>query len=84
MRIAGAIVAEDTPYRQTIAAGRAAYDLLNEGVVAEKLHLSRKEQQWFGPVSYTHLDVYKRQLQRQGSLRAIHRGLVDGWKGSSR
>jgi methanol--5-hydroxybenzimidazolylcobamide Co-methyltransferase len=46
LRIAGAIVAEETPYRKTIAAGRAAVDLLNDGHAAEKLHLSRKEQQW--------------------------------------
>ena len=46
LRIAAAIVAESTPYRQTIAAGRAAQDLLKEGIEADKLHLSRKEQQW--------------------------------------
>jgi methanol--5-hydroxybenzimidazolylcobamide Co-methyltransferase len=46
IRIAGAIVAENTPYRQTVAAGRVAVDLLKEGAAAEKLHLSRKEQQW--------------------------------------
>ena len=46
LRIASAIVAEETPYRQTIAAGRAALDIVKEGVAAEKLHLSRKEQQW--------------------------------------
>jgi hypothetical protein len=46
LRIAGAIVAEETPYRQTIAAGRAAVAILNDGLAQEKLHLSRKEQQW--------------------------------------
>jgi hypothetical protein len=46
LRIAGAIVQEETPYRQTIAAGRAAVDILKDGVAQEKLHLSRKEQQW--------------------------------------
>ena len=50
IRIAGAIVAEETPYRQTIAAGHAALDLLNEGIVAGKLHLSRKEQQWLARI----------------------------------
>ncbi len=50
LRIAAAIVAESTPYRQTIAAGRAAQDLLKEGIEADKLHLSRKEQQWFGRI----------------------------------
>jgi methanol--5-hydroxybenzimidazolylcobamide Co-methyltransferase len=46
LRIAAAIVQEETPYHQTIAAGRAAVAILNEGVAQEKLHLSRKEQQW--------------------------------------
>ena len=46
IRIASAIVSADTPYRQTIAAGRAAVALLNDGVAQQKLHLSRKEQQW--------------------------------------
>ncbi len=46
IRIAGAIVAADTPYLRVIAAGRAAVEVLNDGLVQQKLHLSRKEQQW--------------------------------------
>ena len=46
MKIATAIVNADTPYHRTIAAGRAAVDVLNEGIEAGKLQLSRKEQQW--------------------------------------
>ena len=46
IRIAGAIVAADTPYHRVIAAGRAAVEVLNEGLAQRKLHLSRKEQQW--------------------------------------
>jgi methanol--5-hydroxybenzimidazolylcobamide Co-methyltransferase len=46
IRIASAIVSEETPYRQTIAAGRAAIAILNDGVAAGELHFSRKEQQW--------------------------------------
>ena len=46
IRIASAIVDADTPYRRTIAAGRAAVDILNDGIAMGKLHLSRKEQQW--------------------------------------
>jgi methanol--5-hydroxybenzimidazolylcobamide Co-methyltransferase len=46
LRIANAIVHEESPYRQTIAAGRAALDLLKEGLAEEKLRLSRKELQW--------------------------------------
>lgn len=51
IRIAGAIVAEETPYRKTIAAGRAAVEILKDGVAAEKLQLSRKEQQWLGRIA---------------------------------
>jgi methanol--5-hydroxybenzimidazolylcobamide Co-methyltransferase len=46
IRIASAIVASDTPYHRTLAAGRAAVEILKEGIAAEKLHISRKEQQW--------------------------------------
>ena len=46
IRIAGAIVGADTPYHRVIAAGRAAVEMLNDGIVQQKLHLSRKEQQW--------------------------------------
>jgi methanol--5-hydroxybenzimidazolylcobamide Co-methyltransferase len=46
IRIASAIVAADTPYHRVIAAGRAAVELLKDGVALEKLHLSRKEQEW--------------------------------------
>ena len=44
--VAGAIVAADTPYHRVIAAGQAAVEVLKDGVALEKLHLSRKEQQW--------------------------------------
>jgi hypothetical protein len=46
MKIATAIVNADTPYHRTIAAGRAAVEVLNDGITAGKLRLSRKEQQW--------------------------------------
>ncbi len=46
IKIASAIVGADTTYRQTIAAGRAAVEILKHGVVRERLNLSRKEQQW--------------------------------------
>ncbi len=46
MKIATAIVNADTPYHRTVAAGRAAVEVLNHGTEAGKLHLSRKEQQW--------------------------------------
>jgi methanol--5-hydroxybenzimidazolylcobamide Co-methyltransferase len=46
IKIATAIVGEDTPYRQSIAAGRAVVEILKDGIAKEKLRLSRKEQQW--------------------------------------
>jgi methanol--5-hydroxybenzimidazolylcobamide Co-methyltransferase len=46
IRIAAAIVAADTPYHRVIGAGKAAVEVLKDGIVQQKLHLSRKEQQW--------------------------------------
>ena len=46
IRIATAIVGADTPYHRTIAAGRAAVEILKDGAAREQLRLSRKEQQW--------------------------------------
>jgi methanol--5-hydroxybenzimidazolylcobamide Co-methyltransferase len=46
IRIAAAIVAAETPYQRVIAAGRAAVGVLQDGLAAQKLQLSRKEQQW--------------------------------------
>ena len=46
IKIATAIVGADTPYHRTIAAGRAAVEILQQGMAQQRLHLSRKEQQW--------------------------------------
>ncbi len=46
IKIAAAIVGTDTPYHRVVAAGRAAVEILKDGIAQEKLHLSRKEQQW--------------------------------------
>jgi len=50
IRIANAIVAADTPYHRVIAAGRAAVEVLKNGVAQGKLRLSRKEQQWLARI----------------------------------
>jgi methanol--5-hydroxybenzimidazolylcobamide Co-methyltransferase len=50
IRIAGAIVAAETPYQQTIAAGRAAVEILKGGIDRKQLHISRKEQQWLSRI----------------------------------
>lgn len=46
MKIAAMIVAEDTLYHRTLAAGRAVVEILKQGIAEKRLHLSRKEQQW--------------------------------------
>ena len=46
IRIAAAIVAADTPYHRVIAAGKAAVEVLKNGIAQRELHISRKEQQW--------------------------------------
>lgn len=45
-RIAQAIVGERGSYRRTVAAGRAAVEILTEGMEGGKLKLSGKERQW--------------------------------------
>jgi methanol--5-hydroxybenzimidazolylcobamide Co-methyltransferase len=50
IRIAAAIVTTDTPYHRVIAAGRAAVQVLKDGVAEQKLHLSRKELQWLARI----------------------------------
>ena len=46
IKIATAIVGAGTPYHRTIAAGRAAVEILNDGIAQGRLRISRKEQQW--------------------------------------
>ena len=45
-RIAEAIVSTPDPYRRTVAAGLAALAILREGLAADTLSLSAKEQTW--------------------------------------
>ena len=47
IRIAGAIVGAPDDYQHTVAAGRAALAILEEGVAGGRLMLSGKEAQWF-------------------------------------
>jgi len=53
LRIAEAIVGESTPYRCTVAAGRAAIAILNDGITAMRIRLSRKETQWLNRIGET-------------------------------
>lgn len=57
MKIAASIVNADTPYHRTIAAGRAAVDILNEGIHHGKLRLSKKEQQWLARIDQSLNDL---------------------------
>lgn len=59
IRIATAIVGADTPYHRTLAAGRAAVDILKDGIAQERLKLSRKEQQWLTRIDDA-LDAFPR------------------------
>lgn len=49
-RIAQAIVGAGNDYQRTLAAGRAAVEILKEGVAAGRLALSKKEAQWLGRI----------------------------------
>ena len=53
IRIAAAIVGADNPYHRVIAAGRAAVEILKEGIGREQLHISRKEQLWLTRIDGT-------------------------------
>ena len=46
IEIASAIVSRTDPYQRTVAAGKAAVDILNRGRRAGHLALSRKEETW--------------------------------------
>ncbi len=50
IKIASAIVGADTPYHQTVAAGRAAMEILRCGIERGQLHISRKEQHWLSRI----------------------------------
>jgi methanol--5-hydroxybenzimidazolylcobamide Co-methyltransferase len=49
-RIAEAIVAAESDYQRTVAAGKAAVAILTEGIAARKLTLSSKEQNWLNRI----------------------------------
>jgi len=50
IKIAKAIVGADTPYHRTLAAGRAAVEILQSGIDRDLLHISRKEQLWLSRI----------------------------------
>jgi methanol--5-hydroxybenzimidazolylcobamide Co-methyltransferase len=77
LRIAGAIVSEETPYRQTIAAGRAALDIVKEGVAAQKFHLSRKEHQWLDRIASALDELPAEEASLIATLEEQYGGLYD-------
>lgn len=77
IRIATAIVCAEDPYRRTIAAGRAAADLLNEGILEEKLHISRKEQQWLTRIDRALDELPEDWEELMERLEAQYGGLYD-------
>ena len=50
VRIARAIVGEQEPYRRTVAAGKAAVDILREGLASGQLNLAAKERDWLDKI----------------------------------
>lgn len=51
VRIASAIVSAGTDYERTVAAGREALAIIEEGAASGRLRLARKEQQWLGRIA---------------------------------
>jgi methanol--5-hydroxybenzimidazolylcobamide Co-methyltransferase len=50
LRIAGAIVAETTPYRRTCAAAREAVDLIRDAVREDRLVIPKRESEWLNKI----------------------------------
>ena len=77
IKIATAIVGADNPYHRTIAAGRAAVEILKHGIAQDLLHLSRKEQQWLARIDDA-LDVFPKDEERlMRDLEAQYGSLYD-------
>ena len=74
VRIARAIVGEQDPYRRTVAAGKAAVEVLREGLASGRLNLVARERAW--------LDKIDRELellpQADDELRAAVDDTCDG------
>lgn len=76
-KIASAIVAADTPYHRTIAAGRAAVEILKEGIAREQLHISRKEQQWLTRMDDTLNDLPSDEMKLASDLEEQYGSFYD-------
>ncbi len=77
IKIATAIVGAETPYHQTIAAGRAAVETLKDGIGQEKLHLSSKEQQWLTRIDEALDGLPQDEAALMRDLEAQYGGLYD-------
>ena len=77
VKIASAIVSVDSPYHQAIAAGRAAVEILKEGIAADKLHISRKEQQWLTRIESALDDLPVEEWSLVRDLEEQYGGLYD-------
>ena len=67
IEIASAIVSQADPYERTVAAGKAAADILYRGAREGRLSLARKERQWLDRIgeALTALPADWRELQVQ-------------------
>jgi len=77
IKIATAIVSADTPYHRTLAAGRAAVEILKGGIDREQLHISRKEQQWLTRIDDALSTMSEDEETLQHDLEAQYGSLYD-------
>lgn len=77
LRIARAIVAEDSPYRRTLAACKAALAIIREGLACSRLALSPKELQWLDRIESELADLPAEQEPLLDECRSQYAGLWD-------
>ena len=77
IRIAAAIVGAETPYHRTLAAGRAAVEILKDGAARGVLRLSCKEQQWLARIDEALEALPENEAALLCDLEAQYGGLYD-------
>jgi methanol--5-hydroxybenzimidazolylcobamide Co-methyltransferase len=77
VEIASAIVANTDPYGRTVAAGKAAVDILNRGQRTGRLRLKRKEAEWLGRIDKALTDLPDDWRQLMAELEPQYGGAYD-------
>ena len=75
IRIAEGIVGEENPYRQTIAAGRAAVAILKDGIAAEKLPFRARNSSGWTALNPRWTNCPRRSCARRRTRRAVRQPL---------